>query len=237
MDLKMADGRMLKKAISTSRKLAELKTDSARLLYTWILPHTDIEGRFSANPDIIKGYIVPRIKTMTPRKIESYLQDLAENDLIHLYRDNGDEFLEIIKFKDFQTLRKDRESPSRIPAPTKPKSTPAVLPEQSDTRQDKIKEVKLNKNKQSSKKGLNFATYDASFIFDWLNTDIGFISDFEKNTFRKYSRLTAGHPDKDKILRHITETILDCKEQIKLGTIQRSNMVKIISNEFKRTLT
>lgn len=54
----MAEGRMLKKNISQSKKLALLKNDSARLLYTWILPHLDIEkdGQYLnfKRPDPIK---------------------------------------------------------------------------------------------------------------------------------------------------------------------------------------
>jgi len=127
----MASGRMLKKIISTSRKLACLKTDSARLLYTWILPHLDIEGRFSAEPDIVKGYIVPRLTTMTVSKITKYLEDMADNDLIILYKVNGDNYLQAEKFKEFQTLREDREATSVIPPPDDSGSTPAVLRENS----------------------------------------------------------------------------------------------------------
>jgi len=136
----MPEGRMLKKLISTSQKLAKLKTDSARLLYTWLLPHLDIEGRFSADPHIVKGYVVPRLK-MTPRKITEYLEDMAKNDLIVLYEVDGDKFLQLKKFKNFQLLREDRESKSQIPAPTKDSMlTPGVIHENDST--SKVKESK-----------------------------------------------------------------------------------------------
>ena len=113
----MAKGRMLKKVICTSKKLADLKSDSARLLYTWLLPHLDIEGRFSGDPNIIKGYICPRLNHITKKKIERYLQELAENKLIIVYRASNDLFLQFIEFHKHQSLRRDREAESDIPAP------------------------------------------------------------------------------------------------------------------------
>ena len=144
----MADGRMLKKAISTSKKLAAVKTDSARLLYSWLLAHLDIEGRFSAEPDVVKGYVVPRLKSMTVTKIEKYLLDLAENKLILLYTANSDRYLELVKFKDFQTLREGREAASIIPEPTSPVATPVELPESSGLSKDKVSKDKVSKDKE-----------------------------------------------------------------------------------------
>ncbi len=138
---------MLKKLVSTSRKLANLQTDSARLLWTWLLPHTDIKGRFSAEPEVVKGYIVPRLKKMTAVKIEKYLEDMAACNLVILYKVNSDNYLEIVKFSDFQTLRSDREAGSIIPPPPAPGSTPGVAPENSGLSKDKIREVKGRKDK------------------------------------------------------------------------------------------
>ena len=117
----MADGRMLKKVISQSRRLAELKTDSARLLYTWLLPHLDIKGRYSAEPAVIRGTIVPRIKSFTEAVIEDCLLDLSNNDLIYLYEVDGDNYLELRKFTTHQTLNPNREAPSKIPDPVRRK--------------------------------------------------------------------------------------------------------------------
>lgn len=114
----MAEGRMLKKQISQSRRLAELKTDSARLLYTWIIPHLDVEGRINADPDIIKGIVVPRISGITPGVIRECLLDMHRVGVITLYNVDGDTYLELRKFADHQSIRKDRESPSTIPSPT-----------------------------------------------------------------------------------------------------------------------
>jgi len=136
---------MLKKVVSTSRKLANLKSDSARLLYTWLLPHLDIEGRFSADPKIVKGYVVPRLK-MSLRKINEYLEEMVKNDLIIIYEMDGDKYLQLRKFKDFQTLRATRESKSIIPPPlSKSRITPGVSTENSSTSKVKGSKVKGSK--------------------------------------------------------------------------------------------
>lgn len=113
----MAEGRMLKKRISRSKKFASLKSDRARMLYLMIYPHTDIRGRMESDPDLIKSQVVPRL-SLSERQIMEYLLDLASVGLILLWRNDGDLYLEITRFEDFQSLREDREAPSVIDDPT-----------------------------------------------------------------------------------------------------------------------
>ena len=124
----MAEGRMLKRSISDSKRLPELKTDSARLLWTWILPYLDVEGRYYADPDIIKGKIVPRLKTFTVKKVAEYLEDMNRVGLIEIYTVDNERFLQFRRFDDHQLgLRKDREAPSKIPNPIKRRSLPVEI--------------------------------------------------------------------------------------------------------------
>lgn len=111
----MAEGRVLKKQISQSRRLPQLKTDSARLLYTWIIPHLDIEGKLNANPFVIKGSVVPRLDHITPELIDEYLLDMHRVELITLYEVDGDRYLTLRKFGEHQNLRPDKEAKSTIP--------------------------------------------------------------------------------------------------------------------------
>jgi len=114
---------MLKKKISKSRKLAELPSDSDRLFYTWLIPHLDIEGRILADPDVLKGDIVPRLKAWTPKKVEETLLTLSSYELIVLYSADGDRYLELLRFRDEQRLDPKREAESQCPMPpTKRKS-------------------------------------------------------------------------------------------------------------------
>jgi hypothetical protein len=141
---------MLKKKVATSRRLSELKTDQARLLWTWLLPFLDVEGRYHANENIIKGTIFPRLAHFTPRKIKAYLENLVEVGLISIYTIDGDRFLRFRNFKENQTLRPDREARSSIPGPYElPEQVPDELPADSSTREVKIREDKKREEKLS----------------------------------------------------------------------------------------
>ena len=113
----MPDGRMLKKAISKSKSVGNLPSDSARLLYTWLIPWLDVEGRHEADPDIIKGSIFPKVKDMTPEKIAGLLKELAEANLIVLYGTNGETYLQLVKFHEHQKIDKNKEGKSKFPGP------------------------------------------------------------------------------------------------------------------------
>jgi len=158
----MAEGRLLKKNISHSRRLAELKTDSARMLWLMMLPHLDIKGRLHAAPEMIKGNVVPRLKHLSEDKVEALLQDLHRVGLVFIYQADGDTYLQFRKFEVFQNLRPGKEAESRIPAPDPEAlrkhfeensgTTPGELPEQSRSntgelrgkiREDKIREDKI----------------------------------------------------------------------------------------------
>jgi hypothetical protein len=74
----MADGRMLKRRITKSKKLAALKTDKARLLWFYLLPFTDVEGRMEADPEDIRDEIIRKQrKGFTLQAIENSLQESA----------------------------------------------------------------------------------------------------------------------------------------------------------------
>jgi len=57
----MPAGRIILKSISGSKKLSKLKSDGARLLYTWLIPHVDVNGCFSADPIVINGQVLTRL--------------------------------------------------------------------------------------------------------------------------------------------------------------------------------
>lgn len=102
----MANRRMIAKNISTSRKVNRL-TDRAALLYTWMIPHTDDYGRLEGDPLSIKAKVIP-MRNVTEVQIEEDLESLEKNNLISKYEVNGERYLEIIGFENFQTFRADR---------------------------------------------------------------------------------------------------------------------------------
>ncbi len=139
----MPQGRIVLKAICQSKKLADLKTDGARLLYTWLVPNVDINGCFSGDPEVIKGQIFTRLKK-SEKIIGGYLEDLGSVGLIVWYPSNGDDFLQIPDFVDRQpSLNPSKEAESTIPPPT-----PEQLQSNSRATPPKVKESKA-KFKQS----------------------------------------------------------------------------------------
>lgn len=143
----MAQGRMIQRRISTSKKLAQLVSEVDRLdgngayaalLYTWCLAHLDVDGRMEGDPCVVRGNVVPRIPHYTESNVRDYLRTMHNVGLVYYYEAEGDWWLEFCNFNENQPgLRKEREGKSRItPAPQNAtknalRSNAGVLPEYS----------------------------------------------------------------------------------------------------------
>ena len=112
----MAKGRLLHKKICLSEQINLLPNDTARLLYTWIIPQVDIDGRFYGDAQRVGSLIFP-LRSVKKESIERYLKAMEEVGLILRYEIDGQKFMWMPKFSLHQTLRKDRERKSHIPEP------------------------------------------------------------------------------------------------------------------------
>lgn len=142
----MPQGRILLKSICQSKKLPQLKTDGARLLYTWLIPNVDVNGCFSGDPQVIKGQIFTRLKHSI-KVIETYLQDLENIGLIVRYEIEGDMYLIIPDFEEKQpSLKPEKEGKPTIPLPTPDQlqSKSGVTPPISKGKESKEKEIYLD---------------------------------------------------------------------------------------------
>jgi hypothetical protein len=83
----MAKGRMVAKEIAIDKNVNGL-SDKAALLYTWIIPFLDREGRFFALPEQIKGHVVPYRKNFTLKIVQQCLQEMVSYNLIRIYGEN-----------------------------------------------------------------------------------------------------------------------------------------------------
>lgn len=110
----MANRRMLGKAISTSIQVNKLCLP-ARLLFTWMIPHTDDEGRLKGEPAYIKATVVP-MTNWSPKKIETYLNEMKDAGLIYYWEQKNEWFIEFVKWAQHQQIRKDRFTPSTLPS-------------------------------------------------------------------------------------------------------------------------
>ena len=112
----MARGRMISKAISLDEKVNALSDDTARLLFTWLIPHLDCEGRQHGDAMTIKSIVFPR-RIISPRKVEKYLKEMEKLSLIVRYSVNGNTYLSALHFEKHQTgLQKNKEAQSQIPS-------------------------------------------------------------------------------------------------------------------------
>jgi hypothetical protein len=122
----MPRGRILLRAVSDSHKLSLLKTDTARLLYSWLIPHVDYNGNFSGDAEFVRNQVFKRLRK-TEKEVEDCLADLEDKGLILRYEANGDKFLHVVLFVEKQPhLNPDRESEATIPLPPgnkRPKKT------------------------------------------------------------------------------------------------------------------
>ena len=112
----MPRGRMLNKTISVDEEVAKL-SDKAIILYSWCIPHLDSEGKMLASNEILKGIVVPYLKSFSLSLITRAKKELAESGLVVVYGENG-KYMKFNGFEKNQTINKDREAPSEIPNPT-----------------------------------------------------------------------------------------------------------------------
>ncbi|KKL17578.1 hypothetical protein LCGC14_2484160 [marine sediment metagenome] len=111
----MARGRMISKEISLDEKVNALSDDTARLIFTWLIPHLDREGRIYGEARVIKSIVIPRLNH-SEQKVEKYLKECEEMKLILRYSVNGNQYISAPHFEKHQTgLRKDKEAQSKIP--------------------------------------------------------------------------------------------------------------------------
>ena len=145
----MARGRFVSKAISLDEKVDALSDDTCRLLFTWLIPHLDCEGRIYGDAQTVKSIVFPR-RNISVGKIEKYLKELEIFELIFRYFIDGNQYLCMKNFEKHQPgLQKIREAQSQIPA-----FTPELL--QSNVGvpltevKDKVKDKEETKDSSSS---------------------------------------------------------------------------------------
>lgn len=148
----MAKGRLIYIKISMSEQVNQLPNDTARLLYTWLLVHLDVEGRFYGDAQRVRSRVFPCRSDIQNGQVEQYLGAMEDLWLIGRYEIRGQKFLWVPKWGLFQTLRSDREAASSIPPPPNDMveevlSRSGVSPEELRVKY-KIREGKLSINKE-----------------------------------------------------------------------------------------
>ena len=123
----MAKARMLHKSISVSTQVNKMSVE-ARLLFTWLVPHADDEGKLHGECEYIKAVVVPMCK-WSVRKVEKLLNEMVKADLIIWWNIKEERFIQLKTWENHQQIRKDRFIPSKLP--TFQNKTEAKLEEES----------------------------------------------------------------------------------------------------------
>ena len=105
--------RIIKETIRTNKAINAL-TDFQFRMWTYLLTYVDDYGRGSAEPDILKGFVFPRRKSVTEKNISDCLTDLACMGLIDLYEVDGESYLCFPTWADHQRIQQKR---SKFPGP------------------------------------------------------------------------------------------------------------------------
>lgn len=89
-------------------------TDFQFRLWVYLITYVDDFGRGSADPELLKGFVFPRRKSVTESTIAKGLTDLAAAGLIHLYTVDGDSYLCFPTWTEHQRIQNKK---SKFPAP------------------------------------------------------------------------------------------------------------------------
>ena len=110
----MANSRMLHKKISVSLQVNKLPIE-AQLLFTWLITHTDDDGRLKGEPEYVAATVVP-LKRWGPKKIQKYLELMQNLGLIYYFENENEKIIEFCKWRAHQTIKSDRYKPSILPS-------------------------------------------------------------------------------------------------------------------------
>lgn len=110
----MARIRQFKPGFFTDDKVGRLSRD-ARLFFFGVLSEADDEGRLVDAPKRLAGVIYPFDEDVTPKKVERWINELVEQQIVLRYTHEGGRFLYVRKFKDHQKM--SHPTPSILPPP------------------------------------------------------------------------------------------------------------------------
>ena len=105
--------RMIQETIRTSRSVNGLNDFQFRV-WTYLITYVDDYGRGSADPELLKGFVFPRIKSITEEQIRTALEDLERAGMIALYAVDGESFFYFPNWDKYQRIQAKR---SKFPDP------------------------------------------------------------------------------------------------------------------------
>lgn len=210
----MAKARMLHKQISTSEDVSNLPLQ-AQLLFSWLIPHADDDGRLKGTPKYIKATIVPYFD-WSFEEIKTYLEQMHKLGLIYYWQDNNEFYIEFVKWTDYQSIRKDRYEPSKLPSYSNDNqlTTTRQPSDNQSTPQSNVIEVNEIKDNKSESNGTTHVADKNSdkddSLSDNLPQDIN--SKHGLTSYELWKRMDKGNfkamPRYNFYVKHIPENLL-----------------------------
>lgn len=105
--------RMIDSGMWSNENFAALPA-MARLLQVGIINHADDQGRIKAHPAYLRSQIFP-YDDVSIDDVRKWLQTITQNGTAIVYEVDGKEYLQLVKWWDYQSLQ--YASPSEYPAP------------------------------------------------------------------------------------------------------------------------
>jgi len=110
-----ANGRMLRKTISESKKFASLSSE-AGVLFCLLIPHFNSHGKMPGGPGYIKDEIAPFIEYFTYQNLPDYLQEISDKTNVKWFEHDGRRWLHSLNFlSEHQDLRQDKLGDDDLP--------------------------------------------------------------------------------------------------------------------------
>ena len=111
--------RLLWSGISRSKRIKQIQGDrwlrlGCHLVYSWLLPWADDDGRLIGDPLWVLANVVPNEGLSQP-EIQKILIELHRVNLIYWYEVESEYFIQINKFPEHQRIRQDRYKSSSYP--------------------------------------------------------------------------------------------------------------------------
>ena len=105
--------RVIKESIRTSKSVNAM-TDFQFRLWIYLITYVDDYGRGSADAELIKGFVFPRLKRIRESDIEKEIANLADMGAIRLYKVDGESLL---YFPNWDSHQRIQTKKSKFPQP------------------------------------------------------------------------------------------------------------------------
>ena len=109
--------RIIKESIRTSKSVNAM-TDFQFRLWIYLITYVDDYGRGSADPELLKGLVFPRMKRVREQDIASALAELAGKGAILLYEVDGEPLFYFPNWREHQRIQTKRSKFPEPPAST-----------------------------------------------------------------------------------------------------------------------